>query len=179
MSELARLRDVTPGIWELIQSLAPTIHSSRLFKTAGPEQAAAIMLKGYELGLSMTAAFEFVHNIQGTTSISPRGALALIHQSPLCAGIKIEDAPGACTVTMKRTNGFEYTISYTIEEAREAGLIKEGGAWQLYPSNMLRWRAIGFCADVVFPDVLAGLKTADQFGASISADGNVIEVEVL
>lgn len=167
-------RETTPGIWEMIQSLAPTIYTSRLFKVSSADQAAAVMLKGHELGLSLMASFEFIHEIKGAVGLSPRGALALILQSPLLAGIKITDVPDGCTVWMKRVNGFEYTASFTLEDAKRAGLLKDEGGWQKYPANMCRWRAIGFCADVVFPDVLAGMKTADQLGAQIDLVGNVI-----
>jgi hypothetical protein len=33
---------------------------------------------------------------------------------------------------------------------------------------MLRWRAIGFCADVVFPLLIGGMKRADELGAGIT-----------
>lgn len=170
-------RPLTPAAWKLIQAIAPTLHKSRLFGVTSPEQAAAIMLKGHELGLSLTAAFEFVQVIQGKPTLSPRGALALILRSGELDGMKVTDKPNACHVWMRRKNGFEYETTWTMEDARKAGLIKPSGAWEAYGPNMCRWRAIGFCADVVFPDVLGGLKRADEFGANIDAQGNVIEGE--
>jgi len=157
------------------------MHQARLFGVASPEQAMAIMLKGYELGLSLTASFEFVQIVEGKPALSPRGALALIHNSPVCAGVKVEDItdkngkPIACRVWMKRTNGFEYTVTWTIEDAAKAGVVKPGSGWEKYPRNMLAWRAIGFCADIVFPDVIGGMKRTDELGADITADGETIE----
>lgn len=169
------VRNITPGIWEMIDKIAPTMHQSRLFGVTAPQQAAAIMLKGYELGLGLAASFELIQVIQGKPTLSPRGALALIHQSGQLAGMKIEDREHACSVWMKRSNGFEYVLTYTLEDARRAGLVKDDSGWAKYESNMLRWRAIGFVADVVFPDVLGGMKRADEFGAIVDTDGNVIE----
>ena len=60
-------------------------------------------------------------------------------------------------------------------DAERAGVIKPGSGWEKYPANMLRWRAIGFCADVVFGDVIGGLKRADELGADLTPDGDVIE----
>lgn len=174
-SELAAQRELTPTQWEMITAIAPTMHKARLFGVSSPEQAAAIMLKGYELGLGLTASFEFVHVIQGKPTLSPRGALALILQHRECAGVEIADGNDACTVTMKRTNGFSYTATFTLKDAEVAGLVKPDSGWAKYPANMLRWRAVGYCADVVFPDVIGGMKRADEFGAPISADGDVIE----
>ena len=82
---------LTPSVWQMIESVAPALHQSRLFGVTSPDQAKAIMLKGYELGLSLTASFEFVQVVMGKPAITPRGALAMILNSPLCAGVKIDD----------------------------------------------------------------------------------------
>ena len=44
-------KEVTPEIWQMIERIAPTMKDSRLFGVATVHQAAAIMLKGHELGL--------------------------------------------------------------------------------------------------------------------------------
>ena len=178
---LAVRPQVTPAIWSMISAVAPAMHGARLFDVGNAQQAAAIMLKGYELGLSLTASFEFIQVIQNKPTLSPRGMLALIQNSPENAGIKITEAkddkgaPYSCAVTMKRRNGFEYTVTFTMDDAKRAGLIKAGGGWEMYPANMLRWRSIGFCADVVHGDLIGGMKRADELGAAISPSGDVIE----
>lgn len=179
MSEQTALtvRPLTPSVWNMITSIAPVIYRSRLFGVGSAEQAAAIMLKGHELGLGLTASFEFIHMVQGKPSLSPKGGLALIQRCGELEAIEINDAPNSCTVRMKRTNGFDYTLTFTLDDAKRAGLVKSGSAWESYGPNMLRWRAIGFCADVVFPDILGGLKRADELGAAIDAAGDVIEGE--
>lgn len=172
---------LTPDVWSMIQAVAPVMKSSRLFGVASDEQAAAIMLKGYELGLSLSASFEFVHVIEGRPSISPRGALALILNSPMCEGVEIKDeydqagAPFGCVVTMKRRGGLTYTARFTLDDAKRAGLLKDGSGWAKYPAQMCKWRAVGFAADVVFPDVLNGMKRADEFGADLDPSGEVID----
>jgi hypothetical protein len=163
--------------WQVIQAIAPTMHEARLFGVSSPQQAAAIMIKGAELGLSLSASFEFVQVVQGKPTLSPRGALALILNSGLLDGLNIQDKSDACTVTMKRKGGLEYTLTYSMDDARKAGLIKPGSAWESYGPNMMRWRAIGFTADVLFSDVCGGMKRADEFGAAIDTQGNVIEGE--
>jgi hypothetical protein len=74
---------------------------------------------------------------------------------------------------MKRKNGFEYTVTFTIEDAKQAQLIKPDSGWDKYPANMLRWRAIGYCIDVVFPDVIGGMKRSDDLGVNITPEGDV------
>jgi len=179
-TELA-IRQLSPDTLQMIMQVAPTMHMARLFGTASAEQAAAIMLKGFELGFSITASFENIHVIEGKPSLSPRGALALIHGCGELAGITVTDeldakgAPTACAVTMKRRNGFEYTARFSMDDAKRAGLVKPNSGWEKYPANMLRYRAIGYAADIVFPDVIGGTKRADEYGADLTADGDVIE----
>jgi hypothetical protein len=175
------IRTLNMTTWETILSVAPVAMASRLFGVATKEQAAAIMLKGYELGLGLSASFEFIHVIDGKPSISPKGMMALIHNSGQLAAMDVQEGvdksgkPSACTVMMRRTNGFEHTITFTMEDAKTAGLIKPKGGWVKYPANMLRWRAIGFCADVVFPDLIGGMYRPEELGATVDAEGDVIE----
>ena len=178
---LAVRPQLTPDVWRMILEVAPVVKSSRLFGMASDEQAAAIMLKGYELGFGLTASFEFVHVIDGKPGLSPRGMLAVIQASGLAESIEIvetqdaQGAPAACSVTLRRRNGPSYTAVFSMEHARRAGLTKEGSGWVKYPDRMLLWRALGFAADVVFPDLLNGLKRADELGADLTPNGDVVE----
>ena len=174
-SKAIAIREVTPSVWQMIQQIAPSIHKSRMFGVTSEEGAQTIMLKGYELGLGLTSAFEFIAVIGGKPSLIPRGALALVMQSGELAGMKIEDKGDSCHVWMKRSNGMEYEVTYTMDDARRAGVVKADSGWEKYPANMLRWRTIGFCIDVLFPDITGGMKRADELGAGVNETGDVIE----
>jgi hypothetical protein len=173
-------QQLTPDTWRMIADIAPTMAQSRLFGVPSAEAAAAIMLKGFELGLSLTASFEFIHIIDGKPGLSPRGALALIQNDPNFGNLKVQDItdangkPERCRVTMTRKSGYSYTVEFTMEDAARAELVKKGSGWEKYPANMLRWRAIGYCADVVFPDVIGGMKRVDELGAGVTPGGDFI-----
>lgn len=190
-------RELTPGIWNMIEKLAPTMYRAHMFGVQSPEQAAAIMLKGYELGLSITASFEFIQVIDSKPTLSPRGAMSLLFSSPVTKEIKVNrlvDAKGiflGYECTMTRTNGFSHTSKFTLEDAKRAGLtagsdmgngkIRQGyGNWEKYPENMCLWRAVGFAADIVFPDVVAGMttlmKAPEMYGVALTEGGDVIDV---
>ncbi len=187
--------DLTPAIWGMIKEMAPVMHMSRLFGVASQEQAAAIMLKGYELGLPITASFEFIQVIEGKPTLSPRGALALINSNGVLDEyklIRLTDKAGAflgyeCFMKRGKTS---FTSRFTLEDAKRAQLTegsptssgKRGyGNWEKYPENMAMWRAIGFAADVVCPDITGGmttfLKMPEQF-PSVEVDdvGNFVKV---
>jgi hypothetical protein len=164
----------------MIQEIAPFAKDSRLFGVATAPQAIMVMAKGHELGLPLTTSFEYIHIISDKPTLSPRGALALIMQSGQCENLRIEEQnddkgnPLSCKVTMKRKGGIEYTTIFTMQDAARADLVKAGSGWTKYPASMLKWRAIGYAADVVFPDIIGGMKRADEFGAAISPEGDVI-----
>jgi len=164
---------VRQGDWALILNIAPVAAASRMFGVT-EQQAAIVMLKGHELGLGLAASFEYIHVISGKPSVSPKGCLALIHRSGELVSLVIEDktdqsGPTRCVVMMERTNGFKYTATFSMEDAAKANLVKPDSGWAKYPANMLRWRAIGYCADVVFPDVIGGLHRSEELGAEVDA----------
>lgn len=177
---LAIRNEITPTQWQMIEAIAPTMHASRLFGVTSPAAAAAIMLKGHDLGLSLSGSFDLIHVIDGKPGLSPRGALAILHQSPDIARLavnRLTDDKGnylghECTI--ERKNGFSYTARFTLKDADKAGLLKAGSGWAKYPENMCLWRAVGFAADVAAPDIIGGMKTADQYGGAITAEGDVI-----
>lgn len=186
---LSSKRELTPQVWTMIRDMAPVMHQSRLFGVSSMEAAAAIMLKGYELGLSVTASFEFIHVIQGKPGLSPRGALALLHSHPDIEKVEIkrltkEDGSylgHSCTI--RRRSGFEYTAQFTLEDAKRAGLVKPDSGWTKYPEQMCMWRAVGFAADVATPDIIAGMTTImkmpEELGMAITDSGEVIDVQAV
>ena len=173
-------QELTPTKWELINQIAPAAHSSRLFGVSSPAAAAMIMAKGAELGLPLTASFDLIHVIDNKPGLSPRGALAILHAHPEIRRIDIRELADdkgnyqghECTI--ERANGFTYTARFTLADAKTAGLIKDGSGWAKYPRNMCLWRAVGFAADVAAPDIIGGMKTADQYGAALDAQGDIV-----
>jgi hypothetical protein len=118
--------------------------------------------------------------------LSPKGALALLHNSPKIENIKLTRLTDeknrfvGYECFMKRAdNGFSHTERWTLDDAVIAGLMKPDSNWEKYPENMCKWRSIGFTADIVAPDVTAGMVDfmirPEQFGVRIDDDGNIIE----
>lgn len=182
----AATRTLTPAIWHMIGEMAPVMYKAHLFGITSESAAAAIMLKGFEMGLSMTASFEFIQVIQGKPALSPRGAMALLLSNPTVKNITMTrlDNKGAFLgyeCRMERVNGFHFVGRFTMEDALRAGLVKPDSGWAKYPENMCLWRAVGFAADVVFPDITAGMttlmKAPEMYGVALSETGDVIQVE--
>ena len=186
--QTAATRELTPGIERMIWEMAPRMHKAHLFGVVSPEQAYAIMIKGFDCGFSVTASFDFVQVISGKPSVNPRGALAMLLSNPLVDAIdikRIADDKGkfiGYECFMKRkNNGLSFTGRFTLDDANRAGLVKADSGWAKYPENMCMWRAIGFAADVVFPDVTAGMttlmKAPEMYGVALTEGGDVIEAQ--
>lgn len=170
----------------MIEKIGRAVYISHMFKgVTGPEAATIIMLKGYELGLGLTASFEFIVPIQGKYELIPRGALALLQNHPLVKRLEVKrvvDDTGVFLgyeTTIERTNGFKHTASFMLGDAMRAGLIKPDSGWLKYPENMCLWRSVGFCADVAAPDIISGmtnlLKMPETYQVELDQSGNVIE----
>lgn len=158
----------TMEVVSVIEKLAPVVAASKMFNVT-PAQAAVIMLKGYELGFGLATAFEFIHVIKDRPGVSPKGMMALIHRSG-DVDVKIRRIPEdraqpligyECWMRRKST-GIEHRAVFTMKDAERAGLIKPESGWQRYPENMCMWRAVGFAADVVCPDLGGGLLRLEE-----------------
>jgi hypothetical protein len=160
---------------EVIDKLSPAASGSRLFGLTN-EQAKMVMLTGYELGMSLTGALRTMYVSQnGQVTLKPKGALALIQSSGLLEKYEWSGDNNSQTVTMKRRGRPERHMTLTLKEAQAAGW--KSAAWTATPQNMLRWRLIGWLADLDWTDLLLGLSVADDswMNVQITPEGDVIE----
>lgn len=160
---------------EVIDKLSPAASGSRLFGLTN-EQAKMVMLTGYELGMSLTGALRTMYVSQnGQVTLKPKGALALIQSSGLLEKYEWSGDNNSQTVIMKRKGRPERHMTLTIKEAQAAGW--KSAAWTATPQNMLRWRIIGWLADLDWTDLLLGLSIADDswLNVQITPEGDVIE----
>jgi hypothetical protein len=170
------------GQWAMIERVAQVIGPAN---NMSPAKMANIILWGTHLGLTIPASIELIQNISGKTSLAPRGAWALVQNSPVVAETKLTrltDAKGAFVgyeCYIRRDNGFEFTGRWTLDDAKRAGLLKADSGWEKYPENMCMYRAIGFACDVAASDVTCGLthflKMPEQYGLAIDDAGNVVD----
>lgn len=121
---------------------------------------------GYELGLAPMQALQNISVINGKPSIWGDSMLALVKAHPAFRGIKevIEGDTAICEIKREMAGGeIETTTStFSIDEAKRAGLLGKSGPWQLYPQRMLKLRARGFGLRDSFPDAIKGLITTEE-----------------
>ena len=67
------------------------------------------------------------------------------------------------------------TFEYTMEMAKTAGLLAQGGNWQKYPAAMLRARCITAAARAYAPDVLDGCYDPDELAPEVQGQAVVTQ----
>lgn len=120
---------------------------------------------GAELGLPPMQALNSVCIINGRPGVWGDGLIGLVRQSPLCVDIieKIEGEGDArtATCTAVRKNSSPVTATFSIADAKRAGLINKD-LYKAYPDRMIQNRARGFALRDAFPDVLRGMRAAEE-----------------
>lgn len=127
------------------------------FKT--PESVFAIIQYGSELGIGPMMSLQNINLISGKPLANGQILLSLA----INRGVKykvIENSEQKCTINFTR-NGSEVTSSFTIEEAKKAGLCNKD-SWKNYPKAMLFWRASTQGIRMIAPDAIMGLYMPDE-----------------
>ena len=121
---------------------------------------------GAELGLAPMQAMQNIATINGRPSIWGDAMLALVKNSSEFVSIKEEftgeDAALTAVCTIARKGQPDHTTYFSVEDARKAGLWGKQGPWTQYPRRMLQMRARGYALRDMFPDVLKGMRTAEE-----------------
>jgi hypothetical protein len=117
-----------------------------------------VMMMGRELGLPPMTALRSVSVFRGKPILSAELQVALVKRSPECEYFRIVETSDFVATYETRRRGEEATrMSFTIEQAMKAGVVKDGSAWASYPAAMLRWRCSAHLAKAVYPDVVLGI----------------------
>lgn len=117
---------------------------------------------GHEVGLNPMQAIQSIAVINGRPCMWGDAVLGIVQASGLLEVINesVENDTGICTV--KRKGNEPLTRSFSMEEAKKAGLIERGAVWKTYPKRMLQMRARSFALRDGFADVLKGLHVREE-----------------
>jgi hypothetical protein len=127
-----------------------------------PGNCLIAMQWGAELGLKPLQAIQNIAVINGRPALWGDSVIALVRSSPLCEFIIESDDGQQATCRVKRRGEPEQSRTFSMEDAKVAGLAGKPGPWQQYPKRQRQMRARGFALRDVFPDVLRGLPVAEE-----------------
>ncbi len=127
-----------------------------------PANCLIAMQWGYELGMQPLQAIQNIAVINGRPAMWGDAVIALVRSSPLCEYVQEADDGNTATCRVKRRGEPEQIRSFSVEDARAAGLAGKQGPWSQYPKRMRQLRARAFALRDVFPDVLRGMPVAEE-----------------
>jgi len=120
---------------------------------------------GAEVGLPAMSALQGIAVINGRPTIYGDAALALVTAHPQYAGHKewIDGETAHCLIRRKVNDEMvETERTFSVGEAKRAGLFGKAGPWKQYPNRMLQMRARGFAIRDSFPDAMKGVSIDDD-----------------
>lgn len=132
-----------------------------------PEKAMIAIMHGLEIGLAPMTALQRIAVVNGRPTIWGDGAMSLVRGSGVCEWIteEITGVGDSRTATCEaKRKGDPKTIrrTFSVGEAKKAGLWGKAGPWTQYETRMLQMRARGFALRDGFADVLGGLYLKEE-----------------
>lgn len=157
--------DLGPRTFEQALQFAEYLADSELVPKdyrGKPGNCLIAMQWGAELGLKPLQALQNIAAINGRPALWGDAVLALVRASPLCEFVIESDDGQAATCRVKRRGEPEQSRTFSVDDARAAGLLGKQGPWTQYPKRMRQMRARAFALRDVFADVLRGLPVAEE-----------------
>lgn len=121
---------------------------------------------GAEMGLPPIQSLQNIAVINGRPSVWGDSALAICQNHPKYESIN-ENISGTgesmvAECIIKRKGEEDYKVSFSVQDAKKAGLWGRQGPWSSYPKRMLQMRARGFALRDKFSDALKGMITREE-----------------
>ena len=158
--------DLSPTTFEQALQFADRLAESELVPKdyqRKPANCLIAMQWGAEVGLKPLQALSSIAVINGRACMWGDALLAMVRSSPLCEWVMESDDGATATCRVKRRGDPEPQVrTFSMDDARQAGLLNKAGPWTQYPKRMRQMRARAFALRDVFPDVLRGLSVAEE-----------------
>lgn len=138
---------------------------SQLFGAYGSAQAVLMtIMAGRDFGMSAMASLRAFHVVKGKPVLAADAIRALVMRSGKVKFFRCaERTAEKCTfVAQRHEDDAPTSLTYTIEEARAAGLVVNGSNWTKGPADMLVARASSKLARIVCPEVTFGLYAPEE-----------------
>jgi hypothetical protein len=157
--------------WRLSAALAA---SGMTPKSYGNDQNKIMVgiMAGAEVGLTPFAALQSIAVIGNNPSVWGDGALALVQASGLLEDMEETDDGHTATCRLVRVGRATPIIrTFSMEDAKKAGLANKAGPWSQYPARMRQMRARAFAMRDGFSDVLKGLRIVEEARDYVQFEG--------
>lgn len=157
--------DLSPQNFEQAMTFSKMLANSDMvpkdFK-GKPENCLIAMQWGAELGIKPLQAIQNIAVINGRPALWGDAVIALVRSSPVCDYVTETDDGHTATCRAKRKGEPEQITTFSMDDAKQAGLAGKQGPWSQYPKRMRQLRARAFALRDVFADVLRGMPIAEE-----------------
>lgn len=171
MTEVGAQLDTMADVWTMATSICRAGMQPYTNPKSGERMTPAMVMvalqMGLEVGLPPMTALKNIAVINGKPTIWGDALLALAYRKNLIESID-EDVRGegdqraaVCTVE-RRGMRQPVTRTFSVADAKRAGLWGRSGPWSSYPDRMLAMRARGFALRDAVPDALGGFTLAEE-----------------
>ena len=118
-----------------------------------PEKAIIIQMYARANSIDPMVAFSEIYVVNGKPSMSVKLKMSIVAEKIQGAYVQpVKSSATSCTAIGYRPGREPMEYTYTIEQAKQAGLTGKD-IWRNYPDKMLMWRACGVICDMMFPDI--------------------------
>lgn len=163
--------------WLLMSKQAEELSKSDIIPAAYRRKPANILvaaLTGRAHGWDVMTAMRNGHVVEGTWALRPEAMLGLVRRAG--HSVTAELGNDYAHLHGKRADtGDELSVRFDLAAARQAGLANKQ-VWKNYPQAMCYWRAVAMLCRFLFSDVTLGLMSAEELGAALSEDGEVVDL---
>lgn len=161
-------KGIVPQTIEEVLTLSETFACSQMCPQVfrgNVQDVATVIFYGLEVGLPPFQAMQNIAVVNGRPCLWGDALPALIYKHGHQLEEKIEgegdDMVATCTLTRGDT-GQKITKTFTIKQAKKAGLFSKKGVWQTYPDRMLQMRARSFAVRDGASDAMVGLAVVEE-----------------
>ena len=168
-----------PRSFEEAYRFANVIAESDLVPDAFRKKPANVLVAvqlGMELGVSPMQALQNIAVINGRPAIWGDLLPAIVLASGLLEQIDESDNGETATCVVKRRGFAPITRTFSMDDAKRAGLADKTGPWKQYPKRMRQMRARAFAFRDMFADVLKGVQVREEV-EDIETTATRVEVE--
>lgn len=136
-----------------------------------PANVIVAIQMGLDLGLNPMQSIQNIAVINGRPCLWGDAVLAIVKSRRDCRGVieTYEDVSKKAVCIVKRQGHPDVERSFSVEDAKTAGLWGKQGPWTSYPKRMLQMRARSFACRDAFPDALRGISTAEEMQDVVDA----------
>jgi 5'-3' exonuclease len=123
----------------------------------------AVIIRGRELGLGALTALDCFNIVEGRPCPTAHFLISRARLNRRCEYLRFIEGDDKFALWKGKAVGEqEIPLRYTIEQARKAGLVKPGSAWDKRADEMLRKTAGVQLARIVAPGALDGLYSIEE-----------------